>query len=112
MRLLFFQNKYKEKYTTGLKGHCGGAVIDTKTMHALKAGKLASDVSVQTLPFFRFNLHLAQIKFSTRLVHLQSSFCTSSRPGIVYRVRTVLENLEKSLHFENEFPGPGKELEF
>ncbi|KAJ0015993.1 hypothetical protein NQD34_014283 [Periophthalmus magnuspinnatus] len=38
-------NKYKEKYTTDLKGHSlQGAVIDTKTMHALKAGKLASDI--------------------------------------------------------------------
>ncbi|KAK7919568.1 hypothetical protein WMY93_010852 [Mugilogobius chulae] len=37
-------NKYKKKYTTDLKGHYEGAVIDTKTMHALKAGKLASDI--------------------------------------------------------------------
>ena len=30
---------------------------------------------------------------------------------IVNRVRTVLENLEKSWSFKNEFPGPGKVLE-
>lgn len=35
-------NKYKEKYTSDMKGHYEG--IDKKTMHALKAGKLASDI--------------------------------------------------------------------
>ncbi|XP_072311964.1 nebulin-related-anchoring protein isoform X2 [Eucyclogobius newberryi] len=37
-------NKYREKYTADLKGHYDGGSIDTKTMHALKAGKLASDI--------------------------------------------------------------------
>lgn len=37
-------NKYKEKYTSDMKGHYEGSVIDKKTMHALKAGKLASDI--------------------------------------------------------------------
>lgn len=29
-----------------------------------------------------------------------------------FRVRTVMENLEKSWNFEIQFPGPGKVLEF
>lgn len=37
-------NKYKEKYTTNMKGHYEDGGIDKKTMHALKAGKLASDI--------------------------------------------------------------------
>lgn len=36
------KNKYKEKYTSNMKGHYEG--IDKKTMHAMKARKLASDV--------------------------------------------------------------------
>uniref|UniRef100_A0A669BAL5 Nebulin-related anchoring protein n=1 Tax=Oreochromis niloticus TaxID=8128 RepID=A0A669BAL5_ORENI len=39
-------NKYKEKYTTGMKGHYEDSGIDRKTMHAMKARKLASDVSL------------------------------------------------------------------
>ncbi|XP_041828983.1 nebulin-related-anchoring protein isoform X2 [Melanotaenia boesemani] len=38
-------NKYKEKYTTDLKGHYEDSGIDKKTMHAMKARKLASDIS-------------------------------------------------------------------
>lgn len=36
--------KYKEKHNSNLKGHYEG--IDKKTMHAMKARKLASDVSL------------------------------------------------------------------
>ena len=36
--------KYKEKHNSNLKGHYEG--IDRKTMHAMKARKLASDVSL------------------------------------------------------------------
>lgn len=42
--LCFIKNKYKEKYTSSTKGHYEG--IDKKTMHAMKARKLASDVSL------------------------------------------------------------------
>ncbi|XP_047466049.1 nebulin-related-anchoring protein isoform X2 [Mugil cephalus] len=38
-------NKYKEKYTTDMKGHYEDSGIDKKTMHAMKARKLASDIS-------------------------------------------------------------------
>uniref|UniRef100_A0AAX7VD61 LIM zinc-binding domain-containing protein n=1 Tax=Astatotilapia calliptera TaxID=8154 RepID=A0AAX7VD61_ASTCA len=38
-------NKYKEKYTTGMKGHYEDSGIDKKTMHAMKARKLASDIT-------------------------------------------------------------------
>uniref|UniRef100_A0A669AV51 Nebulin-related anchoring protein n=1 Tax=Oreochromis niloticus TaxID=8128 RepID=A0A669AV51_ORENI len=38
-------NKYKEKYTTGMKGHYEDSGIDRKTMHAMKARKLASDIT-------------------------------------------------------------------
>ncbi|XP_070707449.1 nebulin-related-anchoring protein isoform X2 [Pempheris klunzingeri] len=38
-------NKYKEKYTTNMKGHYEDSGIDKKTMHAMKARKLASDIS-------------------------------------------------------------------
>lgn len=44
--LYFLQNKYKEKYTTDMKGHYEDSGIDKKTMHAMKARKLASDVSL------------------------------------------------------------------
>lgn len=40
----FLKNKYKEKYTNNMKSHYEG--IDKKTMHAMKARKLASDVSL------------------------------------------------------------------
>ncbi|XP_067431782.1 nebulin-related-anchoring protein isoform X1 [Thunnus thynnus] len=36
-------NKYKEKYTNNMKGHYEG--IDKKTMHAMKARKLASNIA-------------------------------------------------------------------
>uniref|UniRef100_A0A669B0Z4 Nebulin-related anchoring protein n=1 Tax=Oreochromis niloticus TaxID=8128 RepID=A0A669B0Z4_ORENI len=39
------ENKYKEKYTTGMKGHYEDSGIDRKTMHAMKARKLASDIT-------------------------------------------------------------------
>uniref|UniRef100_A0A3Q2WF16 Nebulin-related anchoring protein n=1 Tax=Haplochromis burtoni TaxID=8153 RepID=A0A3Q2WF16_HAPBU len=38
-------NKYKEKYTTGMKGHYEDSGIDKKTMHAMKVRKLASDIT-------------------------------------------------------------------
>uniref|UniRef100_A0A3Q1GTL3 Nebulin-related anchoring protein n=1 Tax=Acanthochromis polyacanthus TaxID=80966 RepID=A0A3Q1GTL3_9TELE len=38
-------NKYKEKYTSDMKGHYEDAGIDKKTMHAMKARKLASDIA-------------------------------------------------------------------
>ncbi|XP_061611448.1 nebulin-related-anchoring protein isoform X1 [Phyllopteryx taeniolatus] len=38
-------NKYKEKYTTNMKGHYEGSGIDKKTMHAMKARTLASDIA-------------------------------------------------------------------
>ncbi|XP_044033613.1 nebulin-related-anchoring protein isoform X3 [Siniperca chuatsi] len=38
-------NKYKEKYTSDMKGHYEDSGIDKKTMHAMKARKLASDIS-------------------------------------------------------------------
>uniref|UniRef100_A0A8C9WYI6 Nebulin-related anchoring protein n=1 Tax=Sander lucioperca TaxID=283035 RepID=A0A8C9WYI6_SANLU len=38
-------NKYKEKYISDMKGHHGDSGIDKKTMHAMKARKLASDIS-------------------------------------------------------------------
>lgn len=42
----FSQNKYKEKYTSDMKGHYEDTGIDKKTMHAMKARNLASDVSI------------------------------------------------------------------
>uniref|UniRef100_A0A4W6C4P8 Nebulin-related anchoring protein n=1 Tax=Lates calcarifer TaxID=8187 RepID=A0A4W6C4P8_LATCA len=39
------ENKYKEKYTSNMKGHYEDSGIDKKTMHAMKARKLASDIS-------------------------------------------------------------------
>lgn len=42
--VLAWKNKYKEKYTSNMKGHYEG--IDKKTMHAMKARKLASDVRI------------------------------------------------------------------
>uniref|UniRef100_A0A8C9WY48 Nebulin-related anchoring protein n=1 Tax=Sander lucioperca TaxID=283035 RepID=A0A8C9WY48_SANLU len=39
------ENKYKEKYISDMKGHHGDSGIDKKTMHAMKARKLASDIS-------------------------------------------------------------------
>ncbi|XP_023197022.1 nebulin-related-anchoring protein isoform X1 [Xiphophorus maculatus] len=38
-------NKYKEKYTSDLKGHYEDSGFDKKTLHAMKARKLASDIS-------------------------------------------------------------------
>ncbi|KAM7370772.1 hypothetical protein PAMP_010293 [Pampus punctatissimus] len=38
-------NKYKEKYTSDMKGHYEDSGIDKKTMHAMKVRKLASDIS-------------------------------------------------------------------
>ncbi|KAM6964274.1 nebulin-related-anchoring protein isoform 2-T2 [Tautogolabrus adspersus] len=38
-------NKYKEKYTSNMKGHYEDSGIDKRTMHAMKARKLASDIS-------------------------------------------------------------------
>ncbi|XP_075948940.1 nebulin-related-anchoring protein [Anarhichas minor] len=38
-------NKYKEKYISDMKGHYEDSGIDKKTMHAMKARKLASDIS-------------------------------------------------------------------
>ncbi|XP_008275812.1 nebulin-related-anchoring protein [Stegastes partitus] len=38
-------NKYKEKYISDMKGHYEDSGIDKKTMHAMKARKLASDIA-------------------------------------------------------------------
>ncbi|XP_038136493.1 nebulin-related-anchoring protein isoform X1 [Cyprinodon tularosa] len=38
-------NKYKEKYTSDLKGHYEDSGFDKKTLHAMKVRKLASDIS-------------------------------------------------------------------
>nr|XP_046233672.1 nebulin-related-anchoring protein isoform X3 [Scatophagus argus] len=38
-------NKYKEKYTSNMKGHYEDSGIDKRTMHAMKARKLASDIA-------------------------------------------------------------------
>ncbi|XP_054625276.1 nebulin-related-anchoring protein isoform X2 [Dunckerocampus dactyliophorus] len=38
-------NKYKEKYISDMKGHYEDSGIDKKTMHAMKARKLASDIT-------------------------------------------------------------------
>ncbi|XP_029953918.1 nebulin-related-anchoring protein [Salarias fasciatus] len=38
-------NKYKEKYITDMKGHYEDSGIDKKTMHAMKARNLASDIT-------------------------------------------------------------------
>ncbi|CAB1434501.1 unnamed protein product [Pleuronectes platessa] len=38
-------NKYKEKYISDMKGHYAESGIDKTTMHAIKARKLASDIS-------------------------------------------------------------------
>uniref|UniRef100_A0A7N6BUN2 LIM zinc-binding domain-containing protein n=1 Tax=Anabas testudineus TaxID=64144 RepID=A0A7N6BUN2_ANATE len=42
---LVSENKYKEKYISDMKGHYEDSGIDRKTMHAIKARKLASDIS-------------------------------------------------------------------
>lgn len=44
--LISLKNKYKEKYTSNMKGHYEDSGIDKRTMHAMKARKLASDVSL------------------------------------------------------------------
>ncbi|XP_036428590.1 nebulin-related-anchoring protein [Colossoma macropomum] len=41
-------NKYKEKYTSHMKGHYEGTGLDKKTMHAMKVRKLASDVAYKS----------------------------------------------------------------
>ncbi|XP_011486271.1 nebulin-related-anchoring protein isoform X2 [Oryzias latipes] len=38
-------NKYKEKYKSDMKGHYEDSGIDKRTMHAMKAMKLASDIA-------------------------------------------------------------------
>ncbi|MEQ2254370.1 hypothetical protein ILYODFUR_003085 [Ilyodon furcidens] len=38
-------NKYKEKYTSALKGHYEDSGFDKKTLHAMKARKLASNIA-------------------------------------------------------------------
>ncbi|XP_033975789.1 nebulin-related-anchoring protein isoform X1 [Trematomus bernacchii] len=38
-------NKYREKYASGIKGHYEDSGIDKRTMHAMKARTLASDIS-------------------------------------------------------------------
>uniref|UniRef100_A0A673AHS4 Nebulin-related anchoring protein n=1 Tax=Sphaeramia orbicularis TaxID=375764 RepID=A0A673AHS4_9TELE len=43
-------NKYKEKYTTDMKGHYEDSGIDKKTMHAMKVRKLASDQGEYNYP--------------------------------------------------------------
>lgn len=55
--VLPWKNKYKEKYTSNMKGHYEG--IDKKTMHAMKARKLASDVRI----FLQLQLRLAGVGF-------------------------------------------------
>uniref|UniRef100_A0A671X2A7 Nebulin-related anchoring protein n=1 Tax=Sparus aurata TaxID=8175 RepID=A0A671X2A7_SPAAU len=42
---LVSENQYKQKYTSNMKGHYEDSGIDKKTMHAMKARKLASDIS-------------------------------------------------------------------
>ncbi|XP_026880654.2 nebulin-related-anchoring protein [Electrophorus electricus] len=41
-------NKYKEKYTSHMKGHYEGTGLDKKTMHAMKVRKLASDIAYKS----------------------------------------------------------------
>ncbi|XP_035260193.1 nebulin-related-anchoring protein isoform X1 [Anguilla anguilla] len=41
-------NKYKEKYTNHMKGHYEGSGLDKKTMHAMKARKLASNIAYKS----------------------------------------------------------------
>uniref|UniRef100_W5L5P0 Nebulin-related anchoring protein n=1 Tax=Astyanax mexicanus TaxID=7994 RepID=W5L5P0_ASTMX len=41
---LVSENKYKEKYTSHMKGHYEGTGVDKKTAHAMKVRKLASNV--------------------------------------------------------------------
>lgn len=41
---MLHKNKYKEKYID-MKGHYEGSGMDKRTMHAMKARTLASDVS-------------------------------------------------------------------
>ncbi|KAI1887208.1 hypothetical protein AGOR_G00203780 [Albula goreensis] len=41
-------NKYKEKYTNHMKGHYEGSGMDKKTMHAMKARKLASNIAYKS----------------------------------------------------------------
>ncbi|XP_063819401.1 nebulin-related-anchoring protein [Pseudophryne corroboree] len=42
------QLKYKEKYHTQMKGHYEGGGIDRRTLHAMKAGTLASNVTYKS----------------------------------------------------------------
>uniref|UniRef100_A0A3Q3EKD4 Nebulin-related anchoring protein n=1 Tax=Labrus bergylta TaxID=56723 RepID=A0A3Q3EKD4_9LABR len=49
-------NKYKEKYTSSMKGHYEDSGIDKRTMHAMKARKLASDKN--------YRQHIDQVKYS------------------------------------------------
>ncbi|XP_028844222.1 nebulin-related-anchoring protein [Denticeps clupeoides] len=42
------ENKYKEQYTNHMKGHYEGSGLDKKTLHAMKAGKLASDITYKS----------------------------------------------------------------
>lgn len=48
------KNKYKQKYMSNMKGHYEDSGIDKKTMHAMKARKLASDVSLCILMYLQF----------------------------------------------------------
>ncbi|XP_066519159.1 nebulin-related-anchoring protein [Hoplias malabaricus] len=41
-------NKYKEKYTSHMKGHYEGSGLDKKTMHAMKVRKLASNIAYKS----------------------------------------------------------------
>ncbi|XP_061086083.1 nebulin-related-anchoring protein isoform X2 [Conger conger] len=41
-------NKYKEKYTNHMKGHYEGTGLDKRTMHAMKARKLASNIAYKS----------------------------------------------------------------
>ncbi|KAJ8365193.1 hypothetical protein SKAU_G00140240 [Synaphobranchus kaupii] len=41
-------NKYKEKYTNHMKGHYEGSGLDKRTMHAMKARKLASNIAYKS----------------------------------------------------------------
>uniref|UniRef100_A0A4W4EN14 LIM zinc-binding domain-containing protein n=1 Tax=Electrophorus electricus TaxID=8005 RepID=A0A4W4EN14_ELEEL len=45
---LVSENKYKEKYTSHMKGHYEGTGLDKKTMHAMKVRKLASDIAYKS----------------------------------------------------------------
>ncbi|KAG9267895.1 nebulin-related-anchoring protein [Astyanax mexicanus] len=41
-------NKYKEKYTSHMKGHYEGTGVDKKTAHAMKVRKLASNIAYKS----------------------------------------------------------------